>query len=144
MFKFYRDSQICYAYLEDVPPPLVPEPQDAVGSAFASSRWFTRGWTLQELLAAPMVRFYDRVWNYIGDKAALSSELENITGIDKLALHNGRLDRYSIGERMGWASRRETTRTEDLAYSLLGIFDVNMPMLYGEGDQAFIRLQRKS
>jgi hypothetical protein len=142
MFEWYRRSEVCYAYLEDVPP------SDLVASgmplsAFAASRWFRRGWTLQELLAPSHVRFFNNHWEEIGDRGNLSSVLEDVTGIEKDVLSGGTFSSISVGRRMSWASQRETTRPEDVAYSLLGIFDVNMPLLYGEGDKAFIRLQEE-
>jgi hypothetical protein len=142
MFEWYRRSEVCYAYLEDVPS------SDAVISgridpAFETSRWFRRGWTLQELLAPSHVRFFNHRWKEIGERGKLSTVLEEITGIEKDVLDGASFSNVSIGRRMSWASQRETTRPEDIAYSLLGLFDVNMPLLYGEGHKAFIRLQEE-
>ncbi|KAK1750200.1 hypothetical protein QBC47DRAFT_266431, partial [Echria macrotheca] len=117
-------------------------------SRFRSSRWFTRGWTLQELIAPKRVEFFDRDGNFLGDKSfpsAFVKMLGEITGIsvDVLLgkLHPGQL---SVSTRMKWAAHRKTTRPEDTAYSLLGLFDVNMPLLYGEGaHRAFLRLQQQ-
>src|SRR5436190_6493763 len=135
MFEWYRRSVVCYAYLEDV---------DLDGSNFANAKWFTRGWTLQELVAPHKVVFYSRYWTTLGDKRNLSSKISQITGIDKLILeHDKDLQDVSVARRMSWASRRSTTRIEDEAYCLLGIFNVNMPLLYGEGDRAFLRLQEE-
>ncbi|KAI0502773.1 heterokaryon incompatibility protein-domain-containing protein [Xylaria bambusicola] len=107
-------------------------------------RWFTRGWTLQELLAPRSVLFYDNQWNLRGTKESLKYPLSKITGIDMQALMGSRpLEDYPIAVRMSWCSKRETSRSEDLAYCLLGIFGVYMPMLYGEGTNAFIRLQEE-
>jgi len=146
MFKWYRQSEVCYAYLEDVPPS--PEPLGTTGKtismlgpAFAASRWFRRVWTLQELLAPSRVRFFDNKWGEIGERGDLSSVLEDVTGIEAGVLNGASFADISIGHRMSWASQRETTRAEDMAYSLLGIFNINMPLLYGEGHKAFIRLQ---
>lgn len=146
MFAWYRSSTRCYAYLSDV---LGAEVDDK----FLKSRWFTRGWTLQELLAPEDVIFYDQQWNEIGRKSEHAESISKATGIDAGALteppNSGRkrqdsgFDRFCIAKRMSWASRRETTRPEDIAYCLLGIFDVNMPLLYGEGDRAFLRLQEE-
>src|SRR5436190_3606231 len=101
-------------------------------------------WTLQELIAPEEVRFYDKEWKYLGDKRTLLKLLANATRIDENTLVDpDNLHRCTIARRMSWASERETTRIEDIAYSLLGIFDVNMPLLYGEGNRAFIRLQEE-
>ncbi|KAK7757458.1 hypothetical protein SLS62_000473 [Diatrype stigma] len=140
MFVWYRESIVCYAYLADV-----PDRDDVFGegSAFRRSQWFQRGWTLQELLAPGLVWFFDRKWRPLGTKAALWSVIQDATGIGQEYLGGTNLDRASIAQRMSWAAKRETTRKEDKAYCLLGIFGVHMPMLYGEGDRAFIRLQEE-
>ncbi|PVH75187.1 HET-domain-containing protein, partial [Cadophora sp. DSE1049] len=139
MFRWYRKSKVCFAYLEDATPP--PSPRPAI-CFLPNSRWFKRGWTLQELVAPTTVHFYDSSWNEIGEKRQLEKEIFEITGIDSDVLHNHKaLYTKSIARRMSWASRRETTRTEDIAYCLMGVFDINMPLLYGEGERAFIRLQ---
>ncbi len=140
MFAWYRDSSACYAYLADVPS---REHIYGEGSAFHRSRWFRRGWTLQELLAPSMVRFFDGKWRPLGTKASLWVAIEEATGIGSEYLWGTNLERASIAERMSWAARRETTRKEDMAYCLLGIFGVHMPMLYGEGESAFVRLQEE-
>jgi hypothetical protein len=106
-------------------------------------RWFKRGWTLQELLAPPMIRFFSYEWDCIGDRDSLRPDISAQTDIGEEYLTGRPLSRASIAKRMSWASSRETTRPEDLAYCLLGIFDVNMPLLYGEGQNAFIRLQEE-
>lgn len=137
MYQWYLRAQVCYVYLSDVE-------QSRGLDDFRRSRWFTRAWTLQELIAPPEVRFYDKSWTFLGklsDKH-LAQAVSDITGIDvNLLLHRSSLDDYSIAQRMSWAAHRHATRVEDLAYSLLGIFDVHMPMLYGEGSRAFTRLQ---
>jgi hypothetical protein len=133
MFQWYRKARICYAYVEDV----------AVES-FATSRWFTRGWTLQELLTPPDVIFYGGGWSRLGGKVDLASKIAEVTKInEETILDRSRLRYNSIAQRMSWASKRKTTRIEDAAYCLLGIFGVNMPLLYGEGENAFIRLQEE-
>jgi len=137
MFRWYRNSEVCYIHLADV------ENLRAGSSSFRNSRWFTRGWTLQELIAQRRRKWMNSSWftfNWQGDNPLLS----RITGIP-LGLLNGRtsISQYSAAQRMSWASSRQTTRIEDRAYSLLGIFNVNMPLLYGEGDRAFIRLQKE-
>ncbi|RDH14843.1 HET-domain-containing protein [Aspergillus niger ATCC 13496] len=141
MFRWYNGAAVCYAYLADVTSgynrsfPL---------AQFCSCRWFQRGWTLQELLAPDSLRFYDSEWRYLGTKANRSSTIERKIGIPRRFLQGTALGEASIAQRMSWASKRETKREEDIAYCLLGIFDVNMPMIYGEGGvRAFTRLQRK-
>ena len=111
-------------------------------------KWFTRGWTLQELIAPTKVEFYDQTWTLKGVKSdpVVLGHLSRITGVTAHILEDGneyRLQDICLGQRMSWAACRKTTRTEDLAYCLLGIFQVNMPMLYGEGDKAFLRLQEE-
>lgn len=146
MFRWYESANHCYAYLSDVPPGDVPSHPD---SAFRKSRWFRRGWTLQELLAPTSVRFFDCEWNPIGDKYQLRSVIAEITGIGKEFLGTSpyevlnAMSRASVAQKMSWAANRSTTRVEDRAYCLLGIFGINMPLLYGEGDGAFFRLQEE-
>jgi Heterokaryon incompatibility protein (HET) len=141
MFRWYRKAEYCYAYLADV---LASIDVDSIGSSFATSRWFTRGWTLQELLAPKFLDFYSSEGQQLGSKHSLRHQVSRITGIEEEYLNGTRpLSRASISKRMSWASRRQTTRREDLAYCLLGIFDINMPLLYGEGEKAFIRLQEE-
>ncbi|KAK3905972.1 HET-domain-containing protein [Staphylotrichum tortipilum] len=142
MFRWYKDAAVCFAYLEDLP----VGQGDATEAELGRCRWFTRGWTLQELIAPDEIQFYDRGWNDRGTKEALQDALSHITGIGKdvlLGRNLSRLGSIPVAERMSWASRRRTTRQEDMAYCLLGIFDVNMPMIYGEGTKAFIRLQEE-
>jgi hypothetical protein len=147
MWDWYGNAVICYAYLSDVP--------DANGLkgenlAFRRSRWFTRGWTLQELISPATVCFYDASWGFLGKKGSsygnvsFTAILSQITRIPSQVLTGPReLRLASVAQKMSWASHRTTTRTEDVAYSLLGIFGVNMAMLYGEGNRAFIRLQEE-
>ena len=170
MFRWYQNAEICYAYLSDVDDEMIPSkyklqfqrnldyagrpyktilktPQ-ATQDSFEKSRWFTRGWTLQELIAPSVVIFYSQLWCCLGDRYSLSFGIKEITGIRLRVLgrKGGRIDdlsQYSIAERMSWAASRMTTRKEDTAYSLLGIFEVNMPLLYGEGERAFQRLQEE-
>lgn len=139
MYAWYKDSAICYVYLEDV----FEESEDDKAGEFDKSRWFTRGWTLQELLAPSQLHFFDRDWKRLGTKSDLLSEISRITKIDLYALTGGDLSRLTVARRMSWIAERQTTRLEDMAYCLLGIFDINMPMLYGEGIKAFIRLQEE-
>ena len=140
MFKWYKKAKVCYVYLADVP--SSSDPNDL--ASFRSSRWFTRGWTLQELIAPQNVVFYTKEWKKLGAKNELSVPVSAVTGIHKeILLGHQLLKDVSIADRMSWASQRATTRPEDIAYCLLGIFDVNMPLLYGEGQKAFIRLQEE-
>ncbi|OTA68095.1 HET-domain-containing protein, partial [Hypoxylon sp. EC38] len=135
MFAWYRDSHVCYAYLADV---------QANTSTFVKSRWFTRGWTLQELLAPSNVIFFDCHWTFLGDRKELASTISDITKIHIGALTDRSTIRaYSVAQRMSWAANRRTSRSEDIAYCLLGIFDIVMPLLYGEGLKAFARLQHE-
>jgi len=114
-----------------------------VGGSLADSRWFTRGWTLQELIAPSVVVFLDANWQELGTKSSLQAELSKITGIPEKVLLGCDPSTESIAQRMSWASKRQTSRVEDKAYCLLGLFGINMPMLYGEGDKAFTRLQEE-
>jgi len=141
MYTWYRDATICYAYLADV---LADVDTTTLASPFANSKWFKRGWTLQELIAPPNLVFFSHDWLEIGTKLSLRQILSQITGIDVDILTDLKnLESASVAKRMSWASGRSTTRPEDKAYCLMGIFDVNMPMLYGEGEKAFIRLQEE-
>lgn len=142
MYSWYRQAEKCYAYLSDV---VAEAETDQRHSSLARSEWFKRGWTLQELLAPTDVIFFSRDWVEIGTKSTLSEILSNISGIDKEILAQSQPARSaSIAKRMSWASERVTTRPEDIAYSLMGIFAVNMPILYGEGgEKAFQRLQEE-
>ena len=112
-------------------------------SQFRGSRWFTRGWTLQELLAPKRLVFYSESWEPLGTKIELCDILSEITRVGKEILEGGELSRVCVGKKMSWVSSRQTTRPEDIAYCLLGIFDINMPLLYGEGEKAFLRLQEE-
>ena len=145
MFRWYRKAAICYVYLTDVSTNdqtgLSLQPW---GAAFRNSRWFTRGWTLQELIAPPSVEFFCSNGNRLGDKKSLEGQLHKITGIPVSALQGSPLSEFSFDERISWAQIRETKREEDKAYSLLGIFDTSMPVIYGEGkENALCRLNRE-
>jgi hypothetical protein len=138
MFHWYTNAAVCYVYLEDLPP------DNSTEGGLTKCRWFTRGWTLQELLAPKFVQLYDMAWNYIGTKLHYINAISNATGIPRNVIRgDASLANYSVARRMSWAARRQTTRVEDTAYCLLGIFDVNMPLLYGEGPKAFRRLQEE-
>ena len=141
MYRWYQKAQICYAYLADVCKiDKGPWSLDG-GLQFRESRWFTRGWTLQELLAPKRVVFYGNDWQEFGPKSSLQAQLSLITGIQPHHLYD--ISGASVAQKMSWASGRKTKRVEDIAYSLMGIFDVNMPLLYGEGKKAFMRLQHE-
>ncbi|KAK2606051.1 hypothetical protein QQS21_003569 [Conoideocrella luteorostrata] len=138
MFRWYKASAFCCAFLSDV-----QGEADHLGPDFNTARWFTRGFTLQELLAPTDVQFFDAVWQFIGSKKTLAKRIASITRIPEELLSDGRFQAASIAQKLSWASGRQTTRTEDIAYCLLGILDINMPLLYGEGSKAFIRLQEE-
>ncbi|KDR86136.1 hypothetical protein GALMADRAFT_41097, partial [Galerina marginata CBS 339.88] len=139
MYRWYKGARVCYAYLSDVPSSDDPR---AENSKFSRSRWFTRGWTLQELIAPPLLVFYSSDWVDIGTRSSLWNEIKEITGIPyEVLMSRTPASHFCVALRMSWAAKRKTTRVEDAAYSLMGIFDVNMPTLYGEGSKAFIRLQ---
>jgi hypothetical protein len=147
MFTWYKNARVCYAFLSDVPS---DEDPSQLHSSFATSQWFTRGWTLQELLAPPRVIFHARDWVDIGTKATLRETISKVTGISIAALLgideskcHFKLESVPVAVRMSWAADRLTTREEDTAYSLMGLFGVNLPLLYGEGGKAFIRLQHE-
>ncbi|RYP01934.1 hypothetical protein DL765_010801 [Monosporascus sp. GIB2] len=148
MFQWYQKADKCYVYLSDV---LVG---GSVGSdlssqqpwkqAFQNSRWFTRGWTLQELLAPKSVEFFSAGGEPLGNRISLLQEIHDATGISIQALVGSPLSEFSVDERMSWTEKRETKREEDAAYSLLGIFHVYLPPIYGEGrDNALIRLKKE-
>lgn len=149
MYRWYQKAEVCIVYLEDVWSPIF-EPgefhtaSDIAKSAFESSRWTRRGWTLQELVAPAVCRFYLHDWRLLGEKEEFLQELSVTTGIPVFVLEERRsVSEVSVAERMSWAAHRETTREEDRAYCLLGLFDIQMPLLYGEGKKAFIRLQEE-
>ncbi|KAJ2897296.1 HET-domain-containing protein [Zalerion maritima] len=170
MFEWYGRATVCFAYLGDVPSmKTVGKNERLWDGKFRKARWFRRGWTLQELLAPKEVFFYDEYWEVLGCRGpgkvrrpvgieydgeppkssnggvqSLDWIIEEVTGIDMLYLVGAwELGRASVAQRMSWANGRETTRVEDLAYCLLGIFGINMPLLYGEGRKAFARLQEE-
>ena len=141
MFNWYQHAKVCYAYLYDVDDDDDPR---ALGSQFRRSRWFSRGWTLQELIAPRVLVFLSKGWRVLGTKAMLATVIEQVTGIDYAILtHEASLDSVSVARRISWASRRQTTREEDEAYSLMGILGIHMPAIYGEGRFAFIRSQEE-
>ncbi|EIW59589.1 HET-domain-containing protein, partial [Trametes versicolor FP-101664 SS1] len=144
MFQWYTEAAVCLAYLKDVPDDCFPGEPGPVSRSFRNSVWFKRGWTLQELLAPRYLVFLSEEWNYLGTRAMLADVIQEITGIDAGVLTFRRhLQHVPVATRMSWAANRQTKRIEDQAYSLLGIFEVSMSTIYGEGSYAFQRLQAK-
>ena len=141
MYRWYQEAHVCYAYLADFRIGDHGLTGTMKEEAFRKSRWFTRGWTLQELLAPDDVVFYDKNWREFGSKSSLIAQISLATGIQRHHIYD--VNEASAAQKMSWASKRQTRRVEDMAYSLMGIFDVNMPLLYGEGKKAFIRLQHE-
>jgi hypothetical protein len=148
VFKWYHNAAKCNVYLEDVStknPYSVGPSLISCETAFRQSRWFTQGWTLQELLAPSSVEFFSSEWSLLGNKELLEGILRDITGIATRALEGYPLCTFTIQDRIAWARHREKKRQEDKAYCLIGIFDVNMPLLYGEGKKsAFRRLHKET
>jgi hypothetical protein len=130
MFRWYQGAAICYVYLSDV-----SLPDEEWLGAFRRSRWFTRGWTLQELLAPKRVEFFCKESRFLGSKESLEQEIHEITQIPIGALRETNLADFSVEDRIGWASKRSTTLKEDRVYCLLGIFGVFLPLIYGEGEE---------
>jgi hypothetical protein len=148
MFRWYRNAARCYVYLLDVSKVPLTSGDGAVPplweSEFRKSEWFSRGWTLQELLAPSTVEFFSQDWERIGDKTSLKRQIREITGIPDAALQGARLSSFSDYQRFSWMERRQTKKPVDRAYALLGIFDVNMMLNYDEGaESAFRRLQEE-
>ena len=148
MFRWYQNAARCYVYLSDVS--IAKGESDHVlsestlDSAFRSSRWFTRGWTLQELLAPSAVDFFSQEWVKLGDKTSLKLLVHKVTSISLGALEGAPLSQFSVDERLRWKGDRQTKREEDGAYSLQGILDVELAPVYGEGAAgAFKRLMDK-
>jgi hypothetical protein len=148
MYQWYAGAGVCYAYLFDLSP--------TSETNFKNSKWFTRGWTLQEFVAPQNVAFYDVDWTLIGFKSEESGfklrnerpdivpEVSRATSIDQTVLLNpDSIRSQTVAQRMSWLAGRQTTRVEDMAYCMLGLFDINMPLLYGEGMKAFTRLQEE-
>ncbi|KAM0283969.1 hypothetical protein ACHAO9_009497 [Fusarium lateritium] len=134
MFLWYQKASVCYVYLVD----------KLEGSPLADCRWFTRGWTLQEVIAPRVMIFFNYKWDRIGSKNSLMGQLTTITRIDpEILRHEAPISSACIAKRFSWAAGRNTTRVEDIAYCLLGICNVHLPMLYGEGENAFRRLQEE-
>jgi hypothetical protein len=160
MYRWYKHSKVCYVYLSDVPCTALDGPGDFTSLAddpknglaqfglpaecrdsFRRSRWFTRGWTLQELIAPPCVEFFSVEGHLIGDKISVAYEIQQLTGIPTRLLGGQSLHQFTRDERLGWTKGRTTKLEEDGAYCLLGLFDVYIPLIYGEGRaNAFHRL----
>lgn len=143
MFYWYRNSVKCYVYLPDVSAEILDDDANRLPwePDFSKSRWFTRGWCLQELLAPKTVEFYSREGTLLGNKKGLEELIHKITSIPINALSGASLSGFPIDERLRWAAGRNTKRAEDKAYCLLGIFEVFLPLIYGEGENAFKRLR---
>jgi hypothetical protein len=136
MFRYYSLADICYAYLEDVTGPG--------DGSYERSKWHTRGWTLQELIAPRYLVFLTGSWGELGTKHDFAVRLQKITNIPAPVLtFDADFRNTSVAQRMSWAAARRTTREEDRAYSLFGLFGVNLPIVYGEGSQSFQRLQEE-
>ena len=149
MFRWYRDATKCYVYLADVSTKKRRLSdrfsEHTWESAFRSSKWFTRGWTLQELLAPGpgSVEFFSQERDRVGDKRSLEQQIHEITRIAISALRGVPLSQFDIEDRLSWAEDRQTTREEDKAYSLFGIFDIQIPLLYGEGGKRALKRLRE-
>lgn len=141
MYRWYSNSKRCYAYLHDV-----QKPSSSTGDTFARSKWFLCSWTLQELIAPSDIEFFDCQWTYIGNKANLVSILTDVTGIPQDILIHGLPPQHNpyrpcVAQIMSWAAHRHTSRVEDQAYSLIGLFGIHLAVHYGEKEYAFQRLQ---
>lgn len=148
MYRWYQRAAKCYVYLSDVSIPVevvnAQAFQIAWEEAFLRSRWFTRGWTLQELLAPPHVEFFSKEGRLLGSRISLEQEIHQVTTIPVNVLRGQDVAEHSIEERMRWAATRTTTLREDRVYCLLGIFRVFLPLIYGEGEEyATQRLQEE-
>jgi hypothetical protein len=144
MFKFYHQSAVCIVWLSDL------KAHDDLVKDLGSCRWFTRGWTLQELIAPKNLILFDQTWNRRGSKEECADILSGITRVSDYILKpepgsdlQSQLRDVHVATKLNWASHRQTTREEDEAYCLMGLFEIHMPMLYGEGNNAFRRLQEE-
>lgn len=160
---FLEDCRICSQRAESTYPNFDPfcriDVNVCIEAQISRCRWLTRGWTLQELITPFEIKFFDQNWRTIGTRSKFSALLSRLTGIDKsilnrtsfiafmgdskLSVIRRALKVFPVARKMSWAAYRQTTRDEDRAYSLLGLFEVNMPLLYGEGNKAFLRLQEE-
>jgi hypothetical protein len=138
MYQWYEAARICFVLLEDL---VSGQPLEA---CLTSCRWFSRGWTLQELIAPRLVRFFDQSMQFVGTKRDHAALISVTTKIPPYILLEGvEEESICVAAKMSWAAGRQTKRKEDAAYCLLGLFNVHMPLIYGEGDQAFQRLQEE-
>jgi hypothetical protein len=144
MFRWYQHASKCYVYLPNVSVPgevTSVETSEWV-AAFRQSRWFTRGWTLQELLAPASVEFFSKEGKRLGSRISLEQEIHTITKLPIGVLRGQNITEFEIEERMSWAAERVTTLKEDKVYCLFGIFGVFLPLIYGEGEEyATLRLR---
>ncbi|KAK5175266.1 uncharacterized protein LTR77_000403 [Saxophila tyrrhenica] len=154
MFDWYRNAEVCFTFLHDIVYPPQPgtsifkrqpkangEESNELGGV--ESEWFERGWTLQELLAPERMEFYDQNWRFMGERNSLAPEIERVTGISSHYLNGPRnLPEASVATKFSWMAGRVTGQVEDIAYSMIGLLDINMMPQYGEGRRAFMRLQR--
>ncbi|KAJ4111435.1 Vegetative incompatibility protein HET-E-1 [Fusarium equiseti] len=148
MYRWYMKADKCYVYLTDVSALNIDTDNDFSQwqwmPAFRNSRWFTRGWTLQELIAPVSVEFFSKEGTNLGNKKFLEGAICEVTGLPSRALRGSPMSSFSIPQRLSWIEKRNTKRAEDKAYSLFGIFDVRIPLMYGEGQKkAFERLQEE-
>lgn len=146
MFRWYKEAARCYVYMSDVTmdPFNIHSARERRTGGFRESRWFTRGWTLQELIAPASVYFYSREEHLLGTRSSLNHEIHEVTGIPLKVLQERSMDGFTADERLSWALGRETTREEDMAYALLGLMDIHMPLIYGEGrTKAFNRMLKE-
>ncbi len=147
MFRWYQNAAKCYVYLSDVSTKKRKASDQLLEytwePAFRSSKWFTRGWTLQELLAPQSVDFFSQDGEKIGDKRKLEQQVHEIKGSAVSALRGAPLSQFDVEDRLSWAKERQTTREEDKAYSLFGIFDIQIPVLYGEGERKALKRLRE-
>jgi len=140
MFRWYRNAKKCYVYLADVSTPgNDADVQSAWEATFRNSKWFTRGWTLQELIAPATVEFFSKEGKRLGDKNSLEKLIHEITRIPIQALQGNPFSYFSIAERTKWAVQRQTTEEEDMVYCLLGLCEVSMLPIYGEGKEAALK-----
>lgn len=149
MFRWYQRAVKCYVFLSDIETPSTASKAQAPRleweSVFRRTRWFQRGWTLQELLAPGIVEFFSYDGTLLGDKTTLEHEIHQVTNIPLSALRQAPLSDFSIGERISWVAQRTTSKKEDKAYCLLGILGVFLPLIYGEEEEhAFRRLREEA
>jgi hypothetical protein len=148
MFRWYQNAVNCYVYLSDVSTKKRKASDLSTEytwePAFRSSKWFTRGWTLQVLIAPTSVEFFSKEHELLGDKRRLERQIHEITGIPLSALQGTPMSHFNIEDRLIWVGTRQTTHKEDRAYSMLGICNIYMPLIYGEGEKnAFRRLRKE-